>query len=234
MNEQAIKDIVEGIIKGVLRAHDGCGPSCSPQTGCVPPSAPQGGEGGAIPVEISARHVHLSEQDAHTLFGGPLTPDRDLSQPGQFLSKERVRLIGPRGVIDNVAVLGPSRGRSQAEVSKTDARILGVEAPVRQSGDLKGTPGIILASHSGIVGLEEGLIVASRHIHMSPEDAARFRVGDRDLVCVRLEGDRPIVLEDVLVRVDPSFKLAMHIDADEGNGSGWRAGVSGRIVGKKA
>ncbi len=229
MNEQAIKDIVEGIVKSVLRTQDGVMPSCPPQAGC----APRTGEGGPIPVEISARHVHLSEQDALALFGGPLTPDRPLSQPGQFLSKERVRLIGPRGVIDNVAILGPSRGRSQAEVSKTDARILGVEAPVRQSGDTKGAPGVILASRTGIVGLEEGLIVASRHIHMAPEDAARFRVKDKDLVCVRLEGDRPAVFEDVLVRVDPSFKLAMHIDADEGNGSGWRAGVTGTITGKK-
>ncbi len=255
MNEQAIKDIVEGIIKGVLREQQNEGDSRNAELGQGTPGgaecglhgglspketlsaascSSQSGADGPIPVEISARHVHLSERDAQTLFGGSLTPDRGLSQPGQFLSKERVRLIGPRGVIDNVAVLGPSRGSSQAEISKTDARILGVDVPVRQSGDASGTPGIILASQTGIVGLEEGLIVASRHIHMAPDDAAKFRVGDKDLVCVRLDGDRPIIFEDVLVRVDPSFKLAMHIDADEGNGSGWRAGVSGRIVGKKA
>jgi len=187
----------------------------------------------AIPVELSARHVHLSERDAIALFGAPLTPVRELSQPGQFVCKERVRLIGPKGVMDNVAVLGPSRDRSQVEISKTDARILGVDAPVRQSGDTAGTPGIILASEQGIVGLEEGLIVASRHIHMSPEDARHFCVRDNDLVNVRLESERPVILEDVLVRVHEQFRLAVHIDPDEGNSAGWKDGVTGRIVGKK-
>ena len=180
----------------------------------------------------SARHAHLSEQDALTLFGAPLTPVRELSQPGQFLCKERVRLIGPKGVMDNVAVLGPSRGVSQVEISKTDARVLGVETPVRQSGDVTGTPGIILSSQMNIVGLEEGLIVAARHIHMSPEDAAKLCVADKDLVRVRLDGERPIVLEDVLVRVHPQFRLALHIDSDEGNSFGWKPGAFGHIVGK--
>jgi len=186
-----------------------------------------------IPVELSARHAHLSEQDAMTLFGGSLTPVRELSQPGQFLCKERVRLIGPKAVIDNVAVLGPARGRSQVEISKTDARALGTEAPVRLSGDVAGTPGIILASQKGIVGLEQGLIVAARHIHMTPRDAARFGVDDGDLVCVRLDGERPVILEDVVVRVSEAFGLAMHIDLDEGNSAGWNAGVTGRIIGRK-
>jgi len=128
-----------------------------------------------IPVELSARHAHLSEKDTIDLFGAPLTKARELSQPGQFLCEERVRLIGPKGVIDNVAILGPSRGRSQIEISKTDARILGVDVPVRQSGHIAGTPGIILASQAGIVGLEEGLIVADRHIHMDPDDAGCCR-----------------------------------------------------------
>ncbi len=227
MDEKAVKNILEGIIRNVM-VELGSKP-------CVQPTSAPGCVNGddAIPVELSGRHAHLSEKDAIALFGGPLTHARDLSQPGQFLCKERVRLIGPKGVIDNVAVLGPSRGSSQVEVSKTDARILGTDAPVRQSGDIAGTPGIILASQTGIVGLEEGLIVAARHIHMSPADAERLCVADHDMVSVRLDGERPLVLEDVLVRVNNQFKLAMHIDPDEGNSSGWSSKVSGKIVGKK-
>ena len=240
MNEQAIRTLVEGIVRSALSAAgNGAGTGhetghCPDRTGCGLPA--QGGVNcvDLIPVELSARHAHLSEEHALELFGAPLTPARELSQPGQFLCKERVRLIGPRGVMDNVAVLGPSRGSSQVEISRTDARILGVDVPVRQSGDVDGTPGIILASETGIVGLEQGLIVAARHIHMSPEDAARFGVSDRDLVNVRLDGERPVVLEDVLVRVSGSFRLALHIDADEGNSSGWNKSVSGRITGGKA
>ena len=223
MDERALRDIVEGVVRQVIvQMH--C-PQAEPADGAACADS-----GIAIPVELSARHVHLSEADAVALFGGPLTPARELSQPGQFLCKERVRLIGPRGVMDNVAVLGPSRGASQVEISRTDARILGVDAPVRQSGDIAGTPGIILASQTGIVGLEEGLIVAARHIHMAPDDARRLGVADKDLVSVRLDGERPLILEDVLVRVHESFRLAMHIDPDEGNSSGWNTKVSGIIV----
>ncbi|MBO4313521.1 MAG: phosphate propanoyltransferase [Desulfovibrio sp.] len=188
---------------------------------------------GPIPVELSARHVHLSEKDAIALFGAPLTHARDLSQPGQFLCNERVRIVGPKGVMDNVAILGPSRGSSQVEISKTDARVLGVDAPVRQSGDIAGTPGIILSSKTETIGLAEGVIVASRHIHMTPEDAARFGVSDGELVDVSLNSDRPVVLCDTLVRVSPKFSLAMHIDADEGNASGWNKKVTGTIVARK-
>ena len=172
----------------------------------------------AIPVEMSARHVHLSGQHALDLFGNDLTPVRELSQPGQFLCKERVRLIGPKGVIDNVAVLGPARDESQVEISLTDARTLGIKAPIRQSGDLDSTPGVVLSSGKTIIGLEKGVIVAGRHIHMSPEDARIFGVEDRQMVCVGMEGSRPAVFKDVLVRVNPGYQLAMHIDADECNG----------------
>lgn len=223
MNEQAVTKILEGILKNVLRE---LGETAAATRPCV-------NAADAIPVELSARHVHLSEKDALELFGAPLTPVRELSQPGQFLCKERVRLVGPKGVMDNVAVLGPARGRSQVEISKTDARILGIDAPVRQSGDTAGSPGIILTSSAAIVGLEEGVIVAARHIHMSPEDARRFCVADRDLVSVRLDGQRPVILEEVLVRVNENFRLAMHIDPDEGNSSGWSAGVTGKIVDRK-
>lgn len=224
MNEKVINEILGAVIQSVVDEMKKGAPVAAPE--CVVSDD-------TIPVELSARHVHLSEADAIELFGHPLTPVRDLSQPGQFLAEERVRLIGPKGVMDNVAVLGPSRGSTQVEVSNTDARTLGVKAPVRQSGDTKGTPGIVLASQTGLVGLEEGVIVASRHIHMSPEDAKRFCVADNDKVCVHLDSERPVTLEDVLVRVNPNFKLAMHIDPDEGNGSGWNKKVTGRIVAKQ-
>lgn len=224
MNEKAINDILGNVIQHVLEELKDQHTTGSSNTAVSCDDT--------IPVELSARHVHLSEDDAIELFGAPLTPARELSQPDQFLAKERVRLIGPKGVMDNVAVLGPSRSKSQVEISKTDARILGVNPPVRQSGDIEGTPGIILATQDSIVGLEEGVIVASRHIHMPPEDAKRFGVADKDMVSVHLDSERPVVLEDVLVRVSPKFNLAMHIDPDEGNGSGWNSKVSGRIVTK--
>ena len=183
----------------------------------------------AIPVELSARHVHLCQKDIDTLFKGELTYAKPLSQPGQFLSKERVRLIGPKGVLDNVAVLGPARPESQVEISLTDARVLGITAPVRNSGDVNETPGVILASPNGIVGLEKGVIVASRHIHMGPGDAVRFGLKDNDRVRVRMDSTRPVVMEDVLVRISDNSDLAMHIDIDEGNACGWEQGLPGII-----
>ena len=183
-----------------------------------------------IPVELSGRHVHLCEEDIEELYGAPLTYVKELSQPGQYLCKERVRLIGPSGVIDNVAVLGPARPKSQVEISLTDARILGMKAPVRQSGDVAGTPGLVLASSTGLVGLKEGVMVAARHIHMSPEDGERFSVKDGQKVDVHLNGNRPAVLKDVIVRIHKDFKLAMHIDFDEANGCGLGKDATGRIV----
>jgi len=222
MKESIVEDIVK-LVMEQLEGASGNELNCPDNAGTMP---------GPIPVELSARHVHLSEKDAMDLFGNPLTRARDLSQPGQFLCRERVRLIGPKGVIDNVAVLGPSRGESQVEISKTDARTLGTDTPVRHSGDIAGTPGIILASQTGIVGLEQGLIVAGRHIHMTPAEAEKFNVSDNEMVSVHLDGDRPVILEDVLVRIHEGFRLAMHIDLDEGNGSGWNKNISGRIVSK--
>jgi len=225
MDKQALTDIVQKVLLDVLHNQ-------KPQMPSTPASHTQSFIGANIPVEISARHVHLSEADALELFGAPLTAARDLSQPGQFLCHERVRLIGPKGVMDNVAILGPSRKASQIEISKTDARTLGIDVPVRQSGDVQGSPGIVLASQTGIVGLEEGVIVAARHIHMPPTDAHRLGLVDNDTVQVRLNTERPVVLEDVRVRVDESFALSMHIDSDEGNSAGWVKGVSGNIIGK--
>ena len=223
MNEVAIKNMLAEILTCVLN-------EVRAQNGSAPVAAPAAPENGPIPIELSARHVHLSEKDCLALFGGPLTFVRELSQPGQFLAKERVRLIGPKGVMDNVAVLGPARSSSQVELSKTDARILGIDAPVRQSGDVAGSPGLLLASDKGIVGIKEGAIVASRHIHMTTADAARLGLQDNDMVSVRLASERPMVFEEVLVRVSDKFALAMHIDADEGNASGWKKGVDGFIV----
>lgn len=224
MSEQAISQLLEGIVRKVLAEMQGQ----NQHPGCC--QAVNTAE--AIPVELSARHVHLSEKDALRLFGAPLTASRELSQPGQFLSRERVRIIGPRGVMDNVAVLGPSRGVSQVEISQTDARTLGIQAPVRQSGDVAGSAGIILTAGNNLIDLDEGVIIAARHIHMAPEDAVRLGVSDGERVCVRLETERPVILEDVLVRVHPSFRLAMHIDPDEGNSAGWKSGTMGRIIGR--
>jgi propanediol utilization protein len=221
MNEKVINEILGGVIQTLVN-------QLKVDNAFVPSDRALSGE--TIPVELSARHVHLSEADAMELFGHPLTPKRDLSQPGQFLAEERVRLIGPKGVMDNVAVLGPSRSATQVEVSKTEARALGVNPPVRMSGDVKGSPGIILASQSGIVGLEEGVIVAARHIHMSPEDARRLHLTDNERVSVHIDSERPVTLEDVVVRVSDQFKLSMHIDPDEGNGMGWSSKAIGRIV----
>ena len=215
MNEKAIEEIIKKIMVEILASKG------LDQTDT---------EDDTIPVELSARHVHLSHEHIKELFGNKLTIAKELSQPGQFLSGERLRLIGPKGVIDNVAVLGPAREDSQVEISFTDARILGVSVPVRSSGDIDGTPGVILASQTGIVGLEKGMIVAARHIHMNSADSTRFGVKDREKVSFALDSARPVILEDVIVRVNDNFKLAMHIDFDEGNAAGWNNGTSGRII----
>ncbi len=183
-----------------------------------------------IPVELSARHVHLSAADVATLFGHDLTDVRELSQPGQFLCKERVKLIGPRGEIENIAVLGPARGRTQVEISFTDARILGANPPVRQSGDVAGSAGIQIATEKATITLDEGLIVAARHIHMHPDDAQHFGVKDKDMVRVRVGDVRKLTFEDTLVRVNPEYRLAMHIDFDEGNACGWINGMTGQLL----
>ncbi len=233
------------ILRGLIRAANAATPEpawpepavpepAMPELAAPNPAMPAPACASAIPVELSARHVHLSEADAVALFGSALTPARELSQPGQFLCKERVRLVGPKAVIDNVAVLGPSRGSSQVEISKTDARALGIDAPVRHSGDTTGTPGVILASPSHALALEEGVIVAARHIHMTPEDAQRLCVADGDMVSVRLDGERPVVLEGVKARVNAQFRLALHIDSDEGNGSGWSSARSAVIANRNA
>ena len=183
-------------------------------------------------VEASGRHVHLSREHVDALFGKgySLTDSRGLSQPGQFLCSERVTLVGPKGVIENVAILGPERKESQVELSITDATMLGVKAPVRDSGDLEGSASLRLRTPKGEIVLEKGVIVAQRHIHMTPQDAELFGVADGDRVSVRVAGSRPAILEGVLVRVSPRYSLAMHIDYDEANACGYTKGVRGTII----
>lgn len=183
-----------------------------------------------IPLEASGRHVHLTDQQAHTLFGHPLTPKRPLSQPGQFLANERVTVIGPKGEFANVAVLGPERPEGQVEISMTDSRQLGITPPVRLSGQLIKTPGIRLDGPKGSVTLERGVIVAQRHIHMTPEDAARMGVEDKQVVRVQTFTDRPVTLHSVMVRVHPNFATRVHLDYDEANAIGFREGDLGRII----
>ena len=172
-----------------------------------------------ILVETSARHVHLSDKDLETLFGtgATLTHKKDLSQPGQFACEERVKLVGPKKEIANVIILGPVRPATQVELSYTDARTLGVDAPLRESGDLAGTPGLKLVGPAGEVDIDAGAIVAKRHIHMTPEDAAAYGVENGQIVSVKIDSDRSAVLGDVVIRVSPKFSLAMHIDTDEAN-----------------
>lgn len=193
-------------------------------------------EGGAcsdrlIPAEMSARHVHLSKEDLKTLFGlDQLNCARQISQPGQFLSDCRVRLIGPKGVIDNVAVLGPTRGSTQVEISATDARALGVPAPVRLSGELADAAEITIQAGGKLV-TRKAAIVAKRHLHMTPADAAAFGVKHGQSVCVRVLGARPLILEDVPVRVSDQSALALHIDTDEANAAGAGKDCTCQIVG---
>ncbi len=172
-----------------------------------------------ILAETSARHVHLTEEHIAALFGegATLTFKKALSQPGQFACEERVELVGPKRSIPNVIVLGPARKASQVEVSFTDARTLGIDAPVRESGDVAQTPGCKLVGPCGTVELEEGVIVAKRHIHMTPEDAKTYGVEDKEVVKFKIESARTTVYDDVVVRVNPNFALAVHLDTDEAN-----------------
>ena len=183
-----------------------------------------------IELEASGRHVHVTGQQALALFGHPLTPKRPLSQPGQYLANERVTVIGPKGEFQNVAVLGPERPEGQVELSMTDTRTLGISAPVRLSGDIQDTPGAILRGEQGEVTLLHGVIVAKRHIHMTPEDAKVMGVSDKQVVRLQTYTARPLVFDDVVVRVSPKFETYVHLDYDEANACGFQAGDLGRIL----
>ena len=183
-----------------------------------------------VELEASGRHVHVTQEQAITLFGHPLTAKRPLSQPGQYLADERVTIVGPKGEFANVAVLGPERKEAQVEVSLTDARSLGVEAPVRLSGDVQGSPGVLLRGEKGCVPLSQGVIAAQRHIHLTPEDAEKFRVKDKQVVKLQTYTARPVLFEDVAVRVSPDFASYVHLDYDEANACGFQKGDLGRIL----
>ena len=172
-----------------------------------------------VPIGISARHVHLSEQDLEVLFGkgAKLTPYKPLSQPGQFASVECVDIITSRGMLRGVRILGPVRKETQVEISKTDCYTLGLDAPVRASGDIEGTPGAILRGPEGILQIPKGVIIPDRHIHMTPEDAAQYGVKNGDRVHVLVEGERGGILDRVLIRVSETSRLDFHVDTDDAN-----------------
>jgi acetate kinase len=186
-----------------------------------------------IPIEVSAHHVHLSKDVMDVLFGPgcELTPRSDLSQPGQFACQETINLVGPKGRVERIRVLGPMREKSQVEISMTEEFKLGIKAPIRASGDLAGSPGTTLEGPQGTCCIPEGVICSFRHIHMSPEDALSFGIKDRDIVSIKVEGERTLIFGDVLVRVHPDFRLSMHIDTDEANAADIQTGKEGVLVG---
>ena len=179
-----------------------------------------------LPIALSNRHIHLSQKDLNTLFGEgyQLTRTKDLSQPGQYACEEKVDIIGPKGPLKGVRVLGPIRSRTQIEISISDAFKLGVTPVVRNSGDVEGTPGAKIVGPKGEIEMEDGVIVAARHIHMHTSDGEKFGVKDGDIVKVRTEGMRAVVFENVLVRVKDNFALEMHVDIEEGNAAGVKNG----------
>ena len=185
-----------------------------------------------VMVETSAHHVHVSDQDLAILFGegATLTNKKDLSQPGQFACVEKVEVVGPKGSM-SMSILGPTRKETQVEISLTDARKLGVTVPIRESGDLDGTPGCVLRGPAGEVTLEKGVIAAKRHIHFSPEDAQQAGVTDKQVVSVKVDyNGRALVFGDVVCRVNPTYALAMHVDTDESNAAALPGTVDGEII----
>lgn len=188
-----------------------------------------------ILVETSARHLHVTREHLDILFGEgyELTSKKDLSQPGQFACEERVDIVGPKRTLSGVSILGPIRKATQVELSLTDARSIGVNAPVRESGDIAGSGACKIVGPKGEVEISEGVIAAKRHIHMTPADAAAYNVTDKEIVSVRLDTDgRALTFDDVVVRVSDNFFLAMHIDTDESNAAGFTPATKGIIIKK--
>lgn len=184
-------------------------------------------------VEVSARHVHVTQNDLEVLFGKghQLTPKKDLSQPGQYASEEKVDIVGPRSTLKAVTILGPVRNASQVEVSLSDARTLGASALIRESGYIDGTQGVTLVGPAGSVVLEKGLIAAKRHVHLTPENAAYYGVQNGQVVSVKVEtDDRSLTFGDVVIRVSEKFAPAMHVDTDEANGAGIVGSAWGEII----
>ncbi|WP_369354514.1 phosphate propanoyltransferase [Lysinibacillus capsici] len=214
MQENLVQKIVEEVLQQVLKNQS---------------SPPHDGK---IPIGVSARHVHLAQAEVEQLFGEnyQLTPKFELSQPGQFAAEETVVIAGPKGSIERVRILGPARSLSQVEVSWTDAMKLGLKPPLRISGDIQGSSPVTLIGPKGSVVLNEGLIIAQAHIHMSPADSARFQVVDGQSVQIKVEGIRPIILSNVVIRVSERYRLEMHIDTDEANAGLIQQGTLAKIV----
>jgi len=184
-------------------------------------------------MEVSAHHIHLAQKDVEALFGPghELTKSSDLSQPGQYACQEQLSIIGPKGRIDRVRVLGPARKATQVEIAMTEQFKLGIQPPIRESGDIEDSPGCILEGPAGRVAIDKGVICALRHIHMTPADALRYGLKNKSSVRVRVPGDRELLFGDVRIRVDPNFALAMHIDTDEANAANLRNGARGFVDG---
>lgn len=180
----------------------------------------------SVPVGISNRHIHVSNDDLITLFGegATLTIKKDLSQKGQYAAEETVTIVGPKGKIAGVRILGPCRKQTQVEISRTDSFALGVTPPVRDSGNLAGSASLKVIGPKGEIDIPEGCIIAKRHIHMSLEDAENTGLKDKDIVSVRVDGERGIIFNEVLIRVNKDFSLEMHIDTDEANAAALKNG----------
>ncbi len=187
---------------------------------------------GMVEVEASGRHVHLSRKDVETLFGAgyQLTKVRDLSQPGQYVCKERISVTGPKGTVQNVVVLGPERKETQVEISLTDSLALGIRPPVRQSGDIEGSPGALLQNGTRQLTIHQGVIVAKRHMHVAEKDADRLQVKDGEILDIEVLGTRPVIFKDTVVRVRNDFATYVHIDYDEANACGFEKGMLCRIL----
>lgn len=185
-----------------------------------------------VPVSLSNRHIHVTQEHLEILFGKghQLTKTKDLSQPGQYACEEKVDIVGPKNTLKGVRILGPVRPQTQLEISMYDARTMGVEGVVRPSGKTQGTPGCTIVGPKGQVEIKEGVIVAARHIHLHTSDSEKFGLNDRDVVKVRVGDERAVVFENVMVRVHPDFALDMHIDIEEGNAAGIQNGAIGEII----
>ncbi len=231
MDEQSIREIIRQVLGSELNKAGG---AASPVPAGQAASLCTSASGGSVPLEVSARHVHLTRRAMEQLFapGAKLEKQRDLSQPGEFLSRQRVKLVTAKGVIENVAVLGPERRTVQVELSMTDCRTLGVKAPVNLSGDLTGAGDVMIVGDSGCISAPGSVIVARAHIHMTPGDACRYGVRDGEHVRVRIQSVRPTTVGDVIVRVRENFALACHIDFDEANAACATCATPACIVGK--
>ncbi|UMZ73500.1 phosphate propanoyltransferase [Natranaerofaba carboxydovora] len=189
-----------------------------------------------VVVGVSSRHVHLTQEHLEILFGPgyKLTPLRELNQPGQYAAEETVTLVGTKGSINRVRILGPVRSNSQVEISLTDAFVLGINPPIRDSGDIEDSSPVILEGPEGEIELSEGAIVAKRHIHMHTEDADKLSLKDKDHVTVEVDGERGLIFKNVLVRVKDSYECEFHVDTDEANAAGLKTGDKVKIIPQKA